>query len=163
MNCASFYRVMLVPARAWFLANVPGVPCTDNSDVLMLAIAGQESAWTFRHQVGGPAVGFWQFEKGGGIQGVLTHPASRNAANAACQAAGVLPNANDVYNALPLPQFDTLAFAFARLLLWTDSTPLPNRADVNEGWNYYNRNWRPGAPHPSVWAGLHQQANTTVP
>lgn len=48
---------------------------------------------------------------------------------------------------------DTLACIFARLLLWTDARALPaaDAASQQTAWNYYNRNWRPGKPHPAAW------------
>ena len=44
---------------------------------MLKAIALQESRFEHRKQIGGPARGFWQFEQGGGVRGVLNHPYSR--------------------------------------------------------------------------------------
>ena len=41
------------------------------AEVLLLAIATQESALRHRTQVGGPARGYWQFERGGGLAGIM--------------------------------------------------------------------------------------------
>ena len=116
--------------------------------VMLLAIGLQESRFTHRRQVGGPARGFWQFEKGGGVRGVLRHPASAQHANMLCSVRGVTNTADRVYDALE--HDDILAAGFARLLLWTDPQALPMRGD--DGWALYLRTWRPGKPHPHTWA-----------
>lgn len=123
----------------------------------MLEVIGlQESRFEHRHQINGPAVSFWQFELGGGIVGVLTHPASKSFAIATCAILGVPPTPGAVYAAMV--HDDLLGCAFARLLLYTDSKPLPELGDVDGSWNYYERNWRPGQPHPETWPGLYAQA-----
>lgn len=114
---------------------------------MLLAIGLQESLFKYREQTGGPARGFWQFESGGGVKGVLTHPSSRDLAIALCKARGIEPTQDAVYRALP--HDDILAAGFARLLLWTDPKPLPMTSE--DGWNYYQRVWRPGKPHPEKW------------
>ena len=115
--------------------------------VLVLAIAGQESAWQDRRQVGGPARSFWQFEQGGGVTGLFT--VCPNKLKVVCAELAIPFNRNDVFEAMAWN--DVLAAAMARLLLWTDAAPLPAVGDVMEGWGYYRRNWRPGAPHPEIW------------
>jgi hypothetical protein len=50
-----------------------------------------------------------------------------------------------------LERDDVLAFAFGRLLLWTDPKPLPGEHDAASGWDLYVRTWRPGKPHPERW------------
>jgi len=133
-----------------------GVQSDDRARVLMMAIAGQESAWQYREQVGGPAHSFWQFEEGGGVAGVLYHPASRDKIAAVCAELGVPCTADAVYAAMV--DNDVLAACMARLLLLTDPAPLPNVGEVQAGWDYYQRNWRPGAPHPEVWPGRYGTA-----
>lgn len=133
------------------------LPCKFDSRparVLLLAIGLQESGFTTRRQAGGPARGYWQFEQGGGVRGVLEHPASRVYARAVCGIRAVAPVTSDVYAALL--NDDLLACAFARLLLWTDPAALPETADA--AWNYYVRNWRPGKPRPDAWAGHYSAA-----
>lgn len=126
-----------------------GVHSDDRARLLVLAIAGQESAWQYRTQVGGPAHSFWQFEKGGGVAGVLGHPASRGKIKSVCDSLGVPCDAESVYQAMI--DNDVLAASMARLLLFTDPAPLPNVGEVMAAWDYYERNWRPGAPHPEAW------------
>lgn len=126
------------------------------SNVMMLAIGLQESRFLHRKQIGGPAHGFWQFERGGGVKGVLTHPSSKAHAIAACVKLGVPPTVNAVYKALPTN--DVLAAVFARLLLYTDAKSLPAIGKTQEAWNYYVRNWRPGKPHRHTWDALYARA-----
>jgi len=96
----------------------------------LIAIGLQESRLTHRRQIGGPARGLWQFERGGGVRGVLMHPASRSHALIVCTLRNVAPTATAVYAALE--HDDVLAAAFARLLLWTDPQALPD--DAQGGW-----------------------------
>lgn len=112
--------------------------------VILLAIQLQEAPNQEQRQVGGPAVGIWQFEEGGGIAGVLRHPASRPYALSVCKALGVEPTKEAVYAALQSYD-DVLDAAFARLLLWTDAAALPAIGDVTGAWELYLRTWRPGA------------------
>lgn len=112
--------------------------------VTLLAIQLQEAPNQEQRQIGGPAVGIWQFEEGGGIAGVLRHPASRPYALSVCKALGVEPTKAAVYAALQTTD-DVLDAAFARLLLWTDAPALPALGDVTGAWQLYLRTWRPGA------------------
>lgn len=124
--------------------------------VLLLAIGQQESRFVHRVQVGGPAHGFWQFERGGGVRGVLEHKETRLYALAASNIRSVVPTAEAVYRRIV--DDDLLACAFARLLLWSDPKPLPAPGDVQGGWDLYLRTWRPGKPHRKTWDGLYAQA-----
>jgi hypothetical protein len=133
-----------------------GVKSDNRARVLLMAIAGQESAWQYRKQVGGPAHSFWQFEKGGGVAGVLGHPASRDKIKAVCAELDVPCEAEAVYQAMI--DNDVLAASMARLLLFTDPAPLPEVGEVIAGWDYYEKLWRPGAPHPDVWPGRYGTA-----
>lgn len=116
---------------------------------MLVAIAAQESALMYRVQMGGgPATGLWQFERAGGVAGVLRHPASRAAAAEMCRLLLVRPEVETVH--LTLVNNDLLGAAFARLLLLTDPQPLPD--DQDAAWSYYLRTWRPGKPRPTKWA-----------
>lgn len=128
--------------------------------VMLLAIGLQESRFEHRRQIGGPARGFWQFEQGGGVTGVLKHPASREHAVRVCDECGVAPVAEQVYQRLE--HDDILAAAFARLLLWTDSQPLPAVGEMAKGWGLYARTWRPGKPHRETWDVLYGEAMDEV-
>lgn len=128
--------------------------------VMLLAIGWQESAFVRRLQVGGPARGYWQFERGGGVVGVLRHMASALHARDICERRGVLPTASAAY--LAIAHDDVLAAAFARLLLWTDPMPLPAIGDQAGGWSLYSRTWRPGKPHPDRWPANYMRASNIV-
>ncbi|MGN6383664.1 MAG: hypothetical protein ACTHMK_13760 [Dyella sp.] len=112
--------------------------------VQLLAIGLQESGFETRRQIGGgPGRSYWQFEQAGGVRGVLTHPATKVYARAVCGLRAVAPVESDVYAAFLSD--DLLACAFARLLLWADPSPLPAIGGWQGAWEYYHRNWRPGA------------------
>ena len=51
-------------------ALLPPAMDTPDARVLLLAIGLQESKFSHRLQIGGPARGYWQFEQGGGVRGV---------------------------------------------------------------------------------------------
>lgn len=111
--------------------------------VLMYAISLQENPQRYEQQVGGPARGDYQFEKGGGVKGVMTHAASRTMAREVCRARGVAFDAEAIYQAIGRDPI--LAAALARLLIWTDPKPLPAATDEQGAWDLYLRTWRPGA------------------
>jgi hypothetical protein len=135
---------------------------TERARVLLLAICGQEARWLHRLQIGGPAHGLWQFERRGGVEGVLMHPVSRDMAVAVCGERGLTGTGlvSAAYDALP--DDDILAACFARLLLWTDPKPLPEVGAKDAAWAYYVRNWRPGKPHPKTWSGIYDTACNTI-
>jgi hypothetical protein len=122
------------------------------ADAFLMAIALQESKCAYRKQIGGPAKGFWQFEAGGGVKGVLTHHASKDAARSALVALSY-PHAMTVpaIHAV-LEHNDVLACVFARLLLWTLPEALPGEYQADEAWRQYLAAWRPGKPHKATWA-----------
>jgi hypothetical protein len=144
------------------LALLPPRMDSPRARLLLLAICGQEAAFKHRRQLGGPARSLWQFEKNGGVKGVLTHPASRGFAEAICAERGLgdSPTLAQVYTALEFD--DILAACFARLLLWTDPAPLPNVGAETPAWEYYLRNWRPGKPHPNSWPANYRKATNAV-
>ena len=124
---------------------------------LMLAIAMQESRIQFRAQIGGPAMGFYQFERGGGVHGVLFHRTTKHIAAAACDALMIEASTYQVYNAIQYQ--DVLASVMARLLLWTAPAALPTFAQGPQaGWDYYLSLWRPGKPHPNTWGAFWDMA-----
>jgi hypothetical protein len=162
-NLHAVLRDMIEPA----FRELPARMATDEARVMLLAIGLQESR--FRHRVQmplrpgmppGPARGFWQFERGGGVIGVLTHPASSRLAMEACAARDIRPNSPIVW--AKLAEDDVLAAIFARLLLFTDAAPLPAIGRDADAWACYIRNWRPGKPHPQTWKALYDSAVETV-
>lgn len=136
---------------------------TRQARILHAAIGYQESKYQSRKQIitvmrdgkrinvpEGPANGFWQFEEGGGVKGVMSFNFAKfpDIARNICHACGVPFVRDQVYAALATD--DALAAAFARLLMYTDPQRLPdNKID---GWNMYLRTWRPGKPKPDTWA-----------
>lgn len=159
MTPADFLRDIMRPAAAW-TERVVGERSGPEALRFLLTVALQESACRHRYQElqgggVGAARGWWQFEQGGGVTGVLRHPASRAKALALCQAANVRPEAAAVWRALE--GHDGLAYGFARLLLLTDPYPIPSEQDA--AWTCYAvRLWRPGRPHPEVWPANWQAA-----
>ncbi|MFY3134208.1 hypothetical protein ACOTF1_24495 [Achromobacter ruhlandii] len=147
------------------LALLPTRMDTPAARVMLLAIGLQESRFVHRRQIGGPARGLWQFEKGtrasrGGVWGVYLHPASKDRLAALCKARSVACDPDAIYAALEYD--DVLAAGVARLLLWTDPKALPPVGDADAGWALYLRTWRPGRPHPETWPDLYRQAAAQV-
>lgn len=122
---------------------------------MLLAIGLQESGLCDRCQVlpgggRGPAHGLWQFERGGGVRGVLTCPDTAEMARSVCAARGVAAEPQAVWAAIEAD--DILAAAFARLLLWAAPIKLPERDGQASAWVLYaTYAWRPGKPHPERW------------
>jgi hypothetical protein len=120
---------------------------------MLLAIGLQESdGFSARAQYGnGPARGFWQFERGGGVAGVLQHHRTGPIITALCeQTFQVSPVPSECHRAIE--HNDILAAVFARLLLWTLPRPLPGRSEVDLAWRQYLASWRPGKPHEETWS-----------
>lgn len=154
-------KTMIDTAITTALALLPARMDTAEARVMLLAIGLQESRFTHRQQIGGPARGFWQFEKGtrasrGGVWGVFLHAASKGHLAALCKARSVACDPDAIYAALEYD--DVLAAGVARLLLWTDAKALPAIGDADAGWALYLRTWRPGKPHPKTWPALYAQA-----
>ena len=149
------------------LALLPPGMGSREARVMLVAIGLQESRFKYRRQlVGkpaqpvGPATGFWQFEKNGGVKGVLTHASTSKIARGLCDVRGVAAEPLAVWDALQ--RDDVLAAGFARLLLWTDPKPLPRIGDAHAAWALYLRLWRPGKPHPETWPALYADAVRAV-
>lgn len=145
----------------------------DLATIEMLSIGLQESGFKTRRQLitkvvdgekklvpEGPAASFWQFEQGGGVKGVMQHHSSTKLASAVCSGLGIPFDAKAIWEAMETN--DLLGACFARLLLFTYPKPLPAATDTDGAWLYYQRNWRPGKPHPETWAGYHAQAVKAV-
>ena len=146
MNIEDAHRMAVVPA----MKLLPAELNAQEALVQVHAIAIQESLYLYRVQLNdGPAHSFWQMERNGGVKGVLKHPASIHMAEGICLARGIKPNPMSVWSTMEYD--DVLGAAFARLLLWTDPKALPRLGQENEAWKYYQRNWRPGKPHPDTW------------
>ena len=159
----AFLRLIIIPSTR-VLSKLTGHDMgSPAAQVELLAIAPQESGLEHRRQIdsaGNPidtlARGWYQFEKGGGVAGVMNHPASADYAREICERMYVPFNQNDIHEAIAWNGY--LATFFARLLLWTDAAPLPAVGDEAGAWLYYERNWRPGAPHPETWPANYRLA-----
>jgi hypothetical protein len=151
------FRQRVVDPALSLIANLPEIklPPSDEACVMLMTIAGQESNWAARRQGGGgPARSYWQFEKGGGVAELFQKTPRQ--LSAICAALDIPFDLSTVFEAMAWN--DTLACTMARLLLWQDRAPLPAIGDKQAGWQYYLRNWRPGAPHPDTWPGLYDKA-----
>lgn len=159
MNAGIVSRIDALHTIDEALAKLPEMMRSNEARVVMLAIALQESGLRTRRQINGPARGFWQFEAAG-VRGVLKHRASRALAVLACERAKLAPLPEIVHAALA--DDDILAATFARLLLWTDPSPMPETSDAHGAWVLYLRTWRPGKPHENRWAANHAAAFGTI-
>lgn len=145
MTLLELMRDAIEPA----LAMLPPKMTSPEAKVALITIALKESLLLHRRQVtnsgkeDGPAVSFWQFERGGGIVGVLTHHASTAHAKEVCADRNVAATPAAVWSAMQTD--DVLGAAFARLLLWTEPGRLPLVSDVEGCWQLYLHAWRPGA------------------
>lgn len=138
------------------------------AECMEVAIGLQESGLNERVQrplrpgmPNGPARGLWQFERGGGVRGVLRHHASSGIAERLCEHLGYRPE-DEAGIWAGLEHDDILAAVFARLLLWTDPQPLPSLGDPNGAWQLYLRVWRPGKPHIDRWPANYDAALEAV-
>lgn len=129
---------------------LPPAMDTPKAKAMLFAIGVQESQFEHRRQMNdGPARGFWQFEQGGSVRGVLTHPATKHHANAILDQFQYGDYPATVWNAIE--HNDMVAMAFARLNLWWAAGPLPEPGDYDGSWAYYMNTWRPGKPHRQTW------------
>lgn len=144
-------RVKIINEGLHNLASLGGPPVSQDAKILLYAIGMQEDPHLVRAQITkwgkGPARGVFQFERDGGVSGVMRHPATRYLAVTLCEQQKVPFNATAIWKELEYN--DLLATGFARLLLWTDPFPIPKTQDA--GWRCYMRTWRPGKPHPRTW------------
>jgi hypothetical protein len=133
------------------LAALTDIAVTDKARIMLMATAGQESNWAARRQHGGPARSYWQFEQFGGVAELFTVTPLQ--VQAVCGYLDIPYSLNTVYEAMAWN--DTLGCAMARLLLWQDPAFLPEVGAYEVAWEYYVRNWRPGAPRPDDWPGVY--------
>lgn len=157
MNLTDALNVAVNPA----LYLLPSRMYAAQARVLLLAIGLQESKFTYRVQINGPANGFWQFEKAGGVRGVIHHPDTREALREVVAKLNYEFSEETIYEVIV--HNDVLAATCARLLLWSDPKPLPARNDVYANYQYYARNWRPGKPHPKAWPSNYLAALEVIP
>lgn len=159
-------REIRAQAIAPALALLPAGMTRPEAEVMMIAIGLQESGFAHRDQlesngrdlVDGPAMGLWQFERGGAVAGVLRHEQTGRLARDVLKACGLPVSATPLAVWHALEHDDVLAAAMARLLLWTDPQPLPVLGKADEAWSLYLRTWRPGKPHSHRWDACYAAA-----
>lgn len=156
LRCASILEFAVKPA----LSLLPDKMTSDHAKVMLLAIGLQESRLAHRCQIGGPAKSFLQFESGGGVNGVMTHPASSLPAKTLCDHLGVPFVRSAIFRSMEF--HDVLAFGLGRLLLYTDPIALPDLGDEQAAWDLYLRVWRPGKPHRDTWGQCYDMAIKAV-
>lgn len=137
---------------------LPERMASPEATAMLLVIGLQESKFAHRRQVRGPARGLWQFERGGGVAGVLTHRNTAHTIRNVLEALRYPADMDDYKCHTAIEHNDVLACCFARLLLWTLPDALPGRLEVERGWSQYLRSWRPGRPHMETWAGNYSLA-----
>lgn len=151
------------------LYSLPAQMASEPARVMLYAIGLQESRFLHRRQMiekggrlvpEGPAKGYWQFERGGGCKGVITHKASRYWMHHICEMRHIQFDSMSLWNALE--NDDVTAAAAARLLLFTDPFKLPAIGDEDGAWDLYVRVWRPGKPHRQTWSNLYGTAVSQV-
>lgn len=139
------------------LVLLPSRMSSAKAHAMLLTIQAQEDPDQHRRQwPTGPARGLWQFERGGGVAGVLRHTLTRELALGVCHSLGNAGTVASVYHRLQ--HDDILAACFARLLLWTVPQGLPGKNEPEEAWNQYLKAWNPGDPHKRTWAANFKKA-----
>lgn len=139
---------------------LPGNMHTNAASAMLIAIALQESRLTHRKQINGPARGFWQFENGGGVIGVMNHAQTKKIATDVCATLKIPFVQKTIHEAIAWN--DALAYCFARLLLYTEPASLPRQDQPDEAWRQYMNTWRPGMPHRETWNAFYAQAWSAV-
>lgn len=159
MTPDNLLRDVVDPGLAFMRATLAGGPCpttTDDARVAVLSIAGQESGFKERRQIGGPARSYWQFESGGGVAGVMNFSTTKPMITKLCAALDVPYDRATIFEAMAWN--DRLGVSLARFLLYTDPAALPAVGQADAMWQLYLRVWRPGKPHPEAWPGNYQAA-----
>lgn len=156
MTPALLDSLIIVPS----LSILPSRMLSIEARTLLISIALQESSLKYRKQLGGPAKGFWQFEEGGGVRGVMSHYATSSLIPVICQDLVIEYSQEAVYNALEYN--DVLACTLARSLLYTHPASLPRVMEEEKAWEYYIELWRPGKPHKETWHKNFSLARETV-
>jgi len=146
MNINNALKLVVEPGLSLLPSNMD----TPEARVMLLMIGLQESRFKHRRQIGGPAHGFYQFEKNGGVAGVMNHRSTKPIIDPILDSLEINKTKLEVYQAIVYN--DALATIMARLLLWTVPRPMPDiDSDPQLSWQYYIDAWRPGRPHRETW------------
>ena len=155
MNTELVYHVYkhVIPAA---LDLLPSRMDTPEAKAMLIAMGLQESRFDHRKQLGGPAHGFWQFEKNGGVRGVIEHPVVGPILVPVLETLNYERLTTQCYEAIV--HNDILACVFARLFLYTAPGRLPQQGEAELGWQNYVKTWRPGKPHRRTWDAFFSEA-----
>ncbi|VTU36979.1 hypothetical protein [Variovorax sp. PBL-E5] len=157
MPLAQVIAKILNPA----LAMLPLAMDSPRARLQLLTQGQQESLFKYRRQMGnGPARGFWQMERGGGVKGIFNFHTTTGILHQVCAARDCPFDIPMIWARLETD--DILAACAARLLLWTDPYPLPAVDDPATAWDLYVRVWRPGKPIRDTWNGYHEAARAAL-
>lgn len=149
MTQVGYVRTFVLPAA---FALLPSEMGSDRAAAMVMAIGYQESKFEARRQIGGgPATGFWQFEQGGGIVGVLRHEGTRGIIAPLWKRLGYTGSPTPFGLWVATEHNDVIAAVSARLLLWTLPDEMPAFDAPEAGWECYRQAWRPGKPRPNDW------------
>lgn len=149
MNAETLYYVHrhVWPAA---MALLPGAMNTQEAEAEILAAGLQESEFEARVQgSSGPAHGYWQFERNGGVKELLSDDRTASLLATALHTLNYPRDVKACYNGIV--DNDVLACCFARVLLWKFPERLPTMNEPQRGWEQYNKSWRPGKPRPKDW------------
>lgn len=155
----------VISAVSEALSLLPPRLTSDAAKVQLYATGLQESRFIHRRQIGGPARGYWQFERGtresrGGVWGVYLHDKSKVFLANLCAVRGVPFSPDAIYAAIE--NDDVLAAGVARLMYWTSPKPFPPIGEADDAWSLYKNTWRPGKPHPATWPDCYLAAMEAV-
>lgn len=154
MTTLDYMETLIFPAA---FALLPARMDSAEARAIMLAIGLQEARFRHRRQLeGGPARGFWQFERGGGVTGVLQHAATRPHILYVLTTLSYDASPETSYTAIE--HNDVLAACYARLNLWWLPQALPKRGEAGKAWGQYLDAWRPGKPHRETWDAFFAEA-----
>lgn len=151
MKIQDVYPLAIWPAFNLLDRLVPKIKwASPEATAMLLAIGMQETGFLTRVQYGnGPARSFWQFEKGGGVHGVMQHHVVGKWCKLVCDHLGIPFDKTAIWKAMET--HDVLGACMARLLLYSSPKALPKLGEQDKAWQMYEDNWRPGKPHPAKW------------
>jgi len=154
MTLEDALRIVINPGLALLPPGFDSLPAR----AMLLAI-GQQEGDRFRARAqyhGGPARGFFQFERGGGVKGVLAHPSTKIVHSVLDRLQYKDHSPEACHTAIE--HNDALATVFARLLLYTLPGALCCSGEFDESWARYIAAWRPGKPHRATWNEYYDNA-----
>jgi hypothetical protein len=162
MTPAFMLAAVINPGLKFLVPIIGAVPeYSPAARVMLLAIAGQESAFKERRQIldggrFGAANSYWMQEASGGVAAVLRHPKAGPWARTICAALDIPSDQATVWAAMAWN--DHLAVAMARLNLWMIPAALPALGDEKAAYAMYVRQWAPGKPDETRWSPNYQAA-----